>query len=260
MMKVALQVEYDGTRYHGWQRQAEVISVQGELEKALSRVANAPIEVVCAGRTDAGVHATGQIVHFEAPVERRLRSWILGANSNLPADISVLSAFEPDPDFHARFSATARSYRYVILNRATRSALHGRRVTWWFKPLDVARMQEAAKALLGTHDFSSFRAQECQAKSPVRTMESIELRRSGDFIYLDVTANAFLHHMVRNIAGSLMQVGEGVQEPEWIESVLEARDRAVAGMTAPAQGLYLVSVRYPEALGVNAEALYPVYG
>ncbi len=259
-MKVALKLEYDGTRYHGWQGQQGVATVQAEVERALSRVADAPVEVVCAGRTDAGVHATGQVVHFETGAERAPRSWVLGANSNLPADVSVVGCQPVEADFHARFSAVRRAYRYVILNRWVRSAVHGPRVTWWHRPLDVERMRAASTVLLGTHDFTSFRASECQAKSPVRTLERLEISRSGDFIHVDVQANAFLHHMVRNLVGSLLLVGQGDRDGDWLAAALEARDRRRAGMTAPARGLYLVGVGYPERFAVDGEGVLPAFG
>jgi len=249
-MRIAIGVEYDGSRFCGWQAQTATRTVQEAVEQALSKVADHPVRVVCAGRTDTGVHATGQVVHFDSDAPRTMRSWVLGANSNLPPDVSLLWAVETAPDFHARFSATARSYRYVILNRFTRPALLRDRVCWYHGPLDVAPMQAAARHLIGEHDFTSFRAVACQAKHPVRTVERLEVRRDGDFIHIEVTANAFLHHMVRNIAGVLLAIGAGERPAEWAEELLRVRDRTVGGVTAPPGGLYLVAVRYPERFGL----------
>ena len=245
-MRLALVVEYDGTRYHGWQRQDHADSVQERLERALSRVADHPVNVLCAGRTDRGVHATQQVVHFDTDAVRPLRGWLLGALQHLPADISLAGAVEVDESFHARYSATARSYRYVILNRLTRSAIHANRVTWWYQPLDAQRMHTAAQALVGRHDFTSFRGRDCQARTPIRTLESIRVQRQGDYLYVDITANAFLHHMVRNIVGTLLPIGSGERSIEFVPDALARLNRDAAGITAPAEGLYLVQVRYPE--------------
>ncbi|ANJ66491.1 tRNA pseudouridine(38,39,40) synthase TruA [Halothiobacillus diazotrophicus] len=259
MSRIALAVEYDGSNYHGWQRQPTVDSIQARLEHALSRVADASIETVCAGRTDRGVHATYQVVHFESPVARPERAWLLGGTFFLPADITLLWAKAVPDDFHARFSATARSYRYVILNRETRPALHRGRVTWHRGSLDADAMHVAGQHLLGEHDFSSFRARDCQSISPVRHLESLTVRRQGDYVYLDITANAFLHHMVRNIVGTLLPVGEGRVPPDTLQAVLAARQRTAAGITAPADGLYLVNVRYPGHFGLEAPPGPPVF-
>ncbi|MEW6446395.1 MAG: tRNA pseudouridine(38-40) synthase TruA [Pseudomonadota bacterium] len=258
-MKIALGIEYAGTHYHGWQSQAAVDSIQARLEHALSKVADHPIELVCAGRTDRGVHASGQVAHFDTHAVRDMHAWQMGTLSNVPKDIGVLWVREVPDDFHARFSATARQYRYAIVNRPHRPALLHGRVTWQWRPLDVDAMNEAAKSLVGTFDFSSFRGKDCQAKSPVRTLEWIRLTREGEFIYLDLCANAFLHHMVRNIAGTLMQVGMGLRPPEWLAEVRDARLREAAGFTAPADGLYLVHVRYPEHFGLGLEPRLPVF-
>jgi len=258
-MRIACGVEYNGAGFYGWQRQPHARSVQADIEAALSRVANQPVQVVCAGRTDSGVHATWQIIHFDSPVERSERSWMLGANANLPDDARLLWARAVDDDFHARFSAQERSYRYVILNREVRSALLHRQVTWHYQPLEVSRMREGARHLLGEHDFSSFRALACQAHSPVRTIHRLEVTRSGDYLYLDVVANAFLHHMVRNIAGVLMAVGHGNQEPGWVQKILDQRDRTQGGVTAPAEGLYLIGVRYPEHYGIAPVGSVPEF-
>lgn len=246
--RIALGIEYKGACYRGWQRQEDgVPSVQATLEKALSQVAAEPVSVICAGRTDAGVHASGQVVHFDTRVERPLKAWIMGGNANLPADISVTWAKVMPADFHARFKAVARRYRYVIYNDQIRPAHMAKEVTWNHRPLDVARMREAAAYLVGSHDFTSFRAVQCQAKSPVKTVHHLEVIEHGRFIVIDVRANAFLHHMVRNFAGGLMTVGAGEREPCWVGEVLAARDRRAGGVTAHPYGLYLVQVEYPQA-------------
>ncbi len=259
-MRFACAVEYDGAGFSGWQRQDHARSVQEAVEKALSFVADHAVQVTCAGRTDAGVHATWQIIHFDTRAERSLRSWQLGANANLPADTRLLRVQPVADDFHARFSAQARRYRYVILNREVPSALLRQRVTWEHRPLDVECMAAGAQHLLGEHDFSSFRALACQARSPVRTVQRLEVTRSGDLLYLDVQANAFLHHMVRNIAGVLITVGRGERPADWIAEVLAHRDRTRGGVTAPASGLYLVGVSYPDRFSIAPEGVLPEYG
>lgn len=259
MARIALAVEYDGSEYHGWQRQPEVDTVEARLEAALSRVANAPIELVCAGRTDRGVHASYQVVHFDSLADRAEHAWLLGGTFFLPPDITLLWAKTVPEDFHARFSATARSYRYVLLNRKTRSALHRGRATWFRGELDAEAMHQAGQYLLGKHDFSSFRAQGCQSFSPVRTIEAISVRRCGDYLYLDITANAFLQHMVRNIVGTLLPIGAGERPPESIADVLAKRARGAAGITAPADGLYMVNVRYPEDFDLPPPLSLPVF-
>jgi tRNA pseudouridine38-40 synthase len=249
-MRVAAGVEYDGSDFHGWQRQADVSSVQEQVEQALSRVANHRVTVSCAGRTDTGVHATAQVIHFDSDAPRSLRSWVLGANVNLPPSICLLWARSVPDTFHARFSARSRSYRYTISNRPSRPALGYHELTWERRPLDVERMNAGAVQLLGEHDFSSFRALGCQAKSPVRTLHALRVERSGDRVILDVRANGFLHHMVRNLAGVLMAVGCGAREPAWVAEVLARRDRTRGGVTAPAAGLCFVGVEYPPAFGL----------
>jgi len=246
--RIALGIEYDGTRYHGWQKQPHAPSVQETLSRAASAVANEPVECVGAGRTDAGVHATGQVAHFDTRAERRRRSWLLGINSRLPPDINVLWVMPVAPEFHARFSARFRAYRYRLLNRPVRSALLRHRAWWVHAPLDAELMHAAAQTLLGTHDFSSFRASACQAKTPVRTLTDIAVERRGDRIELRCRADAFLHHMVRNVVGSLVRVGLGVESPDWIAAVLMARNRRAAGPTAPAAGLTLMAAEYPPEL------------
>jgi tRNA pseudouridine38-40 synthase len=248
--RIAIGIEYDGTAYNGWQRQRTGLGVQARLEQALSEVADEPVEVTCAGRTDAGVHASGQVAHFDTGAKRSERGWLLGANSNLPEDICVTWVKPVADDFHARFSATARRYRYRILNRLVRSALFRRRAWWVHRDLDAGRMHEAAQALLGEHDFSTFRAAGCQASSAVREVTAIGVARDGDWVLLDITANAFLQHMVRNIAGTLVAIGSGDQEVAWATRVLAGRDRTAAGMAAPPHGLTLVEVCYPHAFGI----------
>ncbi len=232
-------------------------TVQGALEKALSRVADHPVSLMCAGRTDALVHASGQVVHFDTTVERPLKAWIMGTNANLPGDISVTWAKVMPAHFHARFSAMARRYRYVIYNDQIRPAHQAEEVTWNHRPLDASRMREAARALVGTHDFTSFRAVQCQAKSPVKTVHHLEVIEHGRFIVLDIRANAFLHHMVRNFAGVLMTIGAGERPSEWAAEVLAARDRRAGGVTAHPYGLYLVRVEYPEEFVLPERYLGP---
>jgi tRNA pseudouridine38-40 synthase len=251
-MRVALGIEYDGTSYNGWQRQKTGLGVQQRVEEALSVVANHSVEVICAGRTDTGVHATDQVVHFDTDSDRSERGWLLGANTNLPDDINVSWVAPVADDFHARFSATSRSYRYLILNRLQRSALHRHRAWWVYEPLDAERMHAAAQRLLGEHDFSAFRAAGCQANTAVRHMTHISVSREGDWITLEVTANAFLQHMVRNIMGTVATVGRGEERVEWISEVLQSRDRKAGGIAAPAHGLTLAGVEYPAAFGVPA--------
>ena len=253
MPRIALGLEYDGSAFSGWQSQAHASGVQSALEQALSRVADHPVEVVAAGRTDAGVHALMQVVHFDSDAVRSERGWVLGTNTNAPTSISALWAREVSGAFHARYSAFARRYRYVILNRTPRPALAAQRVSWVRDPLDADLMQTAARALIGEHDFTSFRAAECQARTPMRQMHEITVERRGELIVISVLANAFLHHMVRNIAGVLIAIGTGERPVQWAGEVLAARDRKQGGITAPASGLYLAGVRYSEALGLPSE-------
>lgn len=259
-MRLAAGIEYDGSAYCGWQAQPHAPSVQACVEQALSRVADHPVSVACAGRTDTGVHATAQVIHFDSGAARDHRNWLLGANAALPQDIALTWVQSVADDFHARFKARARAYRYVILNRASRPALLRDRVCWQHQPLDLAAMQQAAQLLVGEHDFSAFRAVGCQAKNPVRTLSRLALSRSGDLLYLDVEANAFLHHMVRNLAGTLLRVGRGEAGPGWVREVLAGRDRRLAGITAPAQGLYFVQVSYPQHYQLPVEVRLPALG
>ncbi len=260
MMRIAMAVEYDGSEFCGWQLQEPgVRTVQGAVEQAVGKVAAEPVRVQCAGRTDTGVHATGQVIHFDTSAVRDERAWVFGSNANLPKDVCILWARPVANDFHARFSAVRRAYRYVIFNRSVRPTFLRRRVSWACRLLDANRMAEAAQYLLGEHDFSSYRAVACQAKSPVRTLHRLTVERQGQFIHLDIEANAFLHHMVRNIAGVLMAIGSGEQEPEWAKEVLEARDRRLGGVTAPPGGLYLTAVDYPDAFDIPAPGQAPVF-
>lgn len=245
-MRIAAGVEYDGSAFCGWQYQDNSPNVQAMVEKALGKVANHPVRVVCAGRTDTGVHAAGQVIHFDTDAERSEFSWVRGANSNLPASVRLLWTREVDETFHARFKAQRRYYRYVIFNRAIHSACLHKRVSWEYRPLELFPMQQAARHLLGEHDFSAYRAVACQAKSPIRTLYQLDIRQQGPFIILDLSANAFLHHMVRNIAGVLMRIGAGEAEPDWARQVLELRDRTLGGVTAPPDGLYFMRVDYPD--------------
>lgn len=250
MTRIALGLEYDGAAFCGWQIQDSARSVQACVEQALSRVADHPVSVICAGRTDAGVHALGQVVHFDTGAARTPRAWVFGANSYLEHDVSVLWAQPVSDEFHARFSAIARHYRYVILNRAVRPAVGHTRVSWCYRPLDVARMNQGAQYLVGEHDFSAYRAVACQAKHALRTVHRLHIARHGELVVLEISANAFLHHMVRNIAGVLMEIGSGAREPVWARAVLESRDRTLGGVTAPPQGLTLAGVDYPAHFGL----------
>jgi tRNA pseudouridine38-40 synthase len=258
-MKIAACVEYDGTAYCGWQRLSHAPSVQETVEKALSTIANQSIEVVCAGRTDSGVHAVGQVIHFETNVIRTMRSWLRGTNSNLPDDIALRWVKQVDDDFHARFSAYERQYRYIILNRKARPALQNKHVTWVFDPLDVKIMHQAAQLLLGEKDFSSFRASGCQARHAMREILSVHVVRDDELIYIDIVANAFLHHMVRNIVGTLIEVGRGKRSVEQFANLIVLKDRNQADMTAAAKGLYFVSVSYPEVFAIPKNKRLPIY-
>lgn len=257
-MRLAIGLEYDGSQFNGWQMQSHgTRTVQDVLQQALSVVADQQIQVTCAGRTDTGVHATGQVVHFDTDSIRETKAWVLGTNTHLPDDVCVHWAHEVDDDFSARFSATMRSYRYIILNRPARPALYSGRVSWIHDKLDVAVMHRAAQALLGERDFSAFRSAACQANNARRFVESITVAREGVFIYIDIRANAFLHHMVRNIVGSLLVVARGERAEDWLAELLAAGDRTQAGPTALAAGLYLVAVEYPQQYGLPSSGLLP---
>jgi len=251
--RYAFGIEYDGSGFKGWQRQIhEPNTLQAAVEDALTKVADHPVQVTCAGRTDAGVHASGQVIHFDTEARRELRGWLLGTNSNLPPAVSATWVKVMPESFHARFKATARQYRYVILNRDTRPALGRAELTWIHRPLDAGLMQTAARHLTGKHDFSAFRSVECQAKQPVRDLKRLDVRRDGERIIIDAVADGFLHHMVRNITGVLLEVGQGKRAPEWARQVLEGRDRSLGGVTAPPDGLALVAVEYPAEFAVPA--------
>ncbi len=249
-MRIALGVEYDGSPYCGWQSQADVANVQDTLEAALSEIAGQPIRVTAAGRTDTGVHALEQVAHFDTQAARPLSAWVRGVNSLLPESVVVLWAHPVPDDFHARFSAHARSYRYQLVNRAVRSAVHAGKAGWFHVPLDIAAMQEAGRYLLGVHDFSAFRSSECQAKSPVKNLHQLDIRREGEIVVFDLSADAFLHHMVRNIIGCLVYVGKGKHAAEWIREILERRNRNEAAPTFAPDGLYLRRITYDPKWGL----------
>ena len=257
MKRYAVQVEYLGCNYSGWQRQLELETVQGKVEFAFSKVADHPVEVQCAGRTDSGVHATRQIIHFDSGSERDLKSWLFGVNSNLPKDIRILWVQEVEDSFHARFSALSRTYRYIIYPRDVSSGVLGKRVTWVRSSLDVEAMHEAAQYLLGEQDFTSFRAANCQSSTPMRNVMRSSVFRHGKFIVFEIEGSAFLYHMVRNIVGTLFKVGLGDSEPLWVKDLLALKDRKQASPTAPADGLYLVDVRYPDECGLPVEEMGP---
>ena len=250
MPRLAIGLEYDGTPFCGWQRQEHARSIQAEVEAALSRVADAPVVVAAAGRTDAGVHALGQVAHFDTTAVRADHAWLFGANSLLPPEIAISWVRPVAASFDARYSALARTYHYLILNRPARPALRHNRVLWVRGALDTGAMQAATPALLGEHDFSAFRDAGCQARSPMRELHRLEVTRSGPWILVECRANAFLHHMVRNIVGSLLRIGRGEAPPGWLAGVLAGRDRRAAGMTAAASGLYLSRVHYAEDAGL----------
>lgn len=243
-MRIALGLEYDGSAYRGWQTQPGGASVQDALETALLHIAGVPLKVVCAGRTDAGVHASGQVVHFDVAIDRPLSAWVRGVNSFLPPSVAVCWAQVVADSFHARFSARARRYRYLLLNRAQRPGVWHGRVGWYHWPLDEHAMQQAARYLPGEHDFSAFRAAQCQAKSPVKTMQQASVQRVGDLLVFDFVASAFLHHMVRNLVGSLVYIGQGKHAPDWMAALLASRSRLLAAPTFSAAGLYLMGVDY----------------
>jgi len=255
-MRIALKIEYDGSRYAGWQYQIHSPSVQAVIEAAVGKIADHPVRVIAAGRTDSGVHAWEQIVHFDTLAERPERAWVQGANTHLPDDVRILWARPMPSDFHARTQAIARWYRYRILNRQVASALLRDQATWHHRPLDAERMRIATPHLLGERDFSSFRGPYCQSKSPFRRVYLLEVQRQGEEIAIDIIANAFLHNMVRNIAGVLMAIGSGKHEPDWAATVLAARDRSAAGVTAPPSGLYFAGIWYPDKFGLPRQLIF----
>ncbi|WP_199608961.1 tRNA pseudouridine(38-40) synthase TruA [Flocculibacter collagenilyticus] len=258
-MRIALGIEYDGNAYYGWQRQREVIGVQQVVEEAISKVANHTVEIFCAGRTDAGVHATNQVVHFDTTSIRDNKAWTMGVNANLPANVAVKWATTVDEDFHARFSATARRYRYIISNTKLRPGILGAGLSHYHQTLDVEKMHQAGQLLLGENDFTSFRAVQCQSKTPFRNLIHLNVSRFSSFIIIDIKANAFLHHMVRNITGSLLEIGMGNKPINWIAEVLAAKDRNQAAATAKAAGLYLVEVDYPEEITLPYSPIGPLF-
>ena len=244
-MKIALGVEYLGTDFHGWQIQKSGLrTVQGVVEPALSKIANHPVRVFCSGRTDAGVHAQEQVIHFETQTSRTDGAWLFGGNANLPSDVNFKWAKEVNDDFHARFNAHARSYEYKIHHHPVRSSLKTGYYLWEPRSLNIDDMRKAAAFLLGEHDFSCFRGSMCQAKSPIKIIEYLQIDEIGDDLIIKVKANAFLHHMVRNLVGTLLKVGRGEESTEWMLSVLDSKDRKEAGPTAEPQGLYFVKAHY----------------
>lgn len=258
-MKIALGIEYDGGQYHGWQAQTGLRTVQGALEAAISKVAAGTVQVGCAGRTDTGVHGLNQVVHFEAEVIRPLKSWLYGSNSHLPKDVVVKWAKEVPDLFDARFSASARRYRYMICNSAIRPAHLRSDVTWHYNPLDAVLMHQEAQSLLGENDFTSFRSSQCQSNTAMRCINGISVSRRGDLIFVDVEANAFLHHMVRNIVGVLMTVGSGRQPAGWVKELLALKDRTKGAETAPPYGLYLYDVIYPDSFAIPRNQNAPLF-
>ena len=256
-MRIALKIEYDGSQYHGWQAQNTLRTVQFHLEQALTKVANHPVEVVCAGRTDTGVHATHQMIHFDTESTRSLRAWVHGTNSHLPKDMCVKYSYHVPDEFHARYKATARRYRYVIYNSTIRPSLLRGHVAWQYRHLDHSLMHKAAQDLVGEHDFTSFRSVECQSNTPVRDLKMIKVFRNGQYVVIDVVANAFLHHMVRNIAGVLISIGAGRRQVDFVKYLLKEKNRCLGAETASPYGLYLVGVTYPESFGIPTETLGP---
>jgi tRNA pseudouridine38-40 synthase len=257
--RLVLGIEYDGSSYFGWQRQPHAASVQESLEKSLSEVANQTIEVTCAGRTDTAVHATSQVVHFDCQNSRPLKAWLKGANSLLPQNISIRYAQHISKDFHARFSALSRSYLYVIDNNLIKPAIMSQGLTWIRAKLDVDKMNNAAKHFMGEHDFTSLRSSRCQSNSANRNISNLRCKRYGEYIVLEVTANAFLHHMVRNIVGLLIEIGDGRKSSDWAREVIEAKNRCIGGVTAPSNGLYLVGVEYPEVFKLPRKVRAPLF-
>lgn len=243
-MRLALGIEYDGSAFFGWQLQPDIATIQGEIEAGLSQIAGEPVRVFCAGRTDTGVHATYQIVHFDTTVIRPSGAWVRGLNALISNDISIRWVKEVSLNFHARYSALRRTYRYLLLNRAQRPGLFAKNVGWYHKKLDVCAMRSAASALIGQNDFSAFRSSECQANTPIRVIDGLYIRSIGEIIVFEITANAFLHHMVRNIVGTLVYIGAGKRPVDWMEEILISRNRALAAPTFSPNGLYLTSIDY----------------
>lgn len=257
--RLALGLEYDGATFNGWQTQADGRSVQDAVERALAQIAGSAVATICAGRTDSGVHALDQVIHFDTGAQRPPSAWVRGVNRFLPTSIAVRWARQVDDEFHARYGARRRRYDYWILNTPVRSPLAHGRVGWVFRPLDEGSMQQAAMHLIGRHDFTSFRSAECRATTPVRDIEQLTVHRAGSLVHISVTANAFLHHMVRNIVGALVYVGAGRRPQDWVKEVLHARDRAAGAPTFAAAGLYLTRVEYDPAFGLPAPAEHPLW-
>lgn len=249
-MRIALGIEYDGRPFCGWQSQPDGLTVQDTLQRAVSQIAGDPTSIIAAGRTDTGVHALEQVIHFDALAGRPLSAWVRGVNALLPDSIAVRWAHQVPDEFHARFSAHGRSYRYLLINRAVRSAIHAGKVGWFHAPLNVAAMQAAAQHLLGEHDFSAFRAAQCQARSPIKHLSQLDISIQGEMLMFDITANAFLHHMVRNIVGCLVYVGKGKYSPDWLAEVLDSRKRTLAAPTFAPDGLYLRRIDYEARWGL----------
>lgn len=258
-MRIVAGVEYNGNKFHGWQLQQDVITIQSTLEKALSEIAAEPIRIFCAGRTDRGVHATNQVIHFDTIATRQENAWIFGVNSRLPPSISIQWARQIDESFHARFSALSRRYQYIIHHNPVRSALFYAMSTLVSQPLNLEVMSASAGCLIGEHDFSSFRSSQCQSKTAFRHIYALDIKKVGDFIVIDIVANSFLHHMVRNIVGVLLEIGEGRKDVEWCREVLLAKDRKVAARTAPPQGLYLTGVKYADSYALPCEFKPPLH-
>lgn len=258
-MKFALGIEYDGSQFFGWQRQSHAVSVQQTLEEVLSNIADEPVQVNCAGRTDTGVHATGQVVSFEIANKRPLKAWTMGANTQLPDSVAVRWAKQVNDDFHARFSATARRYRYIIANTHARPAILNHGLTWCRQQLDVEAMAKACEFFPGERDFASFQAASCQSRTSFRFIEHLRVEPTGSYVVIDIKANAFLHHMVRNIAGTLITVGKGIQPYSWVKELIELKDRTQAPATASPNGLYLVDVDYPDEVGLPKLPLGPIF-
>jgi tRNA pseudouridine38-40 synthase len=256
-MRYAIGIEYDGTEFFGWQRHNSGATVQATVEEALSFVANDTVEVVCGGRTDAGVHALCQVAHFDSNVERTSRAWVMGANTKLPPSVRIVWCVPVSDEFNARFSARARAYRYSIWNHDIRPALFRHVYSWDYRKFDADRMHRAAQCLIGEHDFSAFRTAQCEAKHPNRNLHRISVTREGDALHVDIQANAFLHHMVRNIVGSLMEIGCGAQSENWMQELLDGKDRTKAGPTAPAAGLVFLGPRYPQRWGLPDNVSLP---
>ena len=257
--RLLLGVEYLGTAYHGWQRQTSAPSVQGTLEKVLSEISAHPVSTICAGRTDAGVHATCQYIHFDCNHPRPEKAWLKGANTLLPDDVSVFSVNEVDDEFSARFTAVDRTYTYLIHNAPTPQATMSKTTTWINYPLNEKRMHQAVQAIIGEQNFSAFRSTHCQSHSVHRFVSEVSVSRLKDLVVFQITANAFLHHMVRNLVGSLIEVGKGAQDTNWMSDLITSEDRNLAGVTAPPNGLFLTRVRYPAEVGVSDEIRYPLY-